>query len=72
MPMSAVKSFTVTVTITFYLPQNTNNNEIKQNSNTKVARKPKRNHGACRYWAKKKKKIKLTVTVRPGSKVKIQ
>ena len=30
---------------------NTNNNEIKQNSNTKVARKPKRNHGACRYWA---------------------
>ena len=38
----------------FYLPQNTNKNEIKQNSNTKqikVVRKPKRNHGAYRYWA---------------------
>ena len=38
-------------TSNIYLPPHTNNNEIKQNSNTKVARKPKRNHGACRYWA---------------------
>ena len=45
------KAVVTNLTSNIYLPQNTNNNEIKQNSNTKVARKPKRNHGACRYWA---------------------
>ena len=47
---------------------------IKQDSYTKANESceeaQKRNHGAYRHWTPSELKIKLRVTVRPGSKVK--
>ena len=62
--------------VLFILPQNTNNNKKKSKTviqkQIKVARKPKETMGLIDIGLPQSKKIKLTVTVRPGSKAKIQ
>ena len=56
-----------------FLPQNANNKKIKQDSNTKANKcgeETQKKPWGYKYWAPSEQKIKLTVTVRPGSKVK--